>query len=204
MKIKVCGITNLEDALLCESNGADLLGFIFYERSKRFINFADAKKIIKKISLFTLKVGVFVNETADYINSAVNQLKLSAVQLHGDESEELAEKIDAPVIKSFRINEEFNFNKIGNYKNITPLLDTFSNSEYGGTGRSFNWENIPNELRPKIILAGGISIKNIEEVYFKIKPLAVDLSSSLEIEPGKKDESKVKEFFQKVNQLRRQ
>jgi phosphoribosylanthranilate isomerase len=202
LKVKVCGITNLNDALLCESGGADLIGFIFYEKSKRFINFEEAKQIIKKLSLFTLKVGVFVNESAHKINQAADELRLNAVQLSGDENPELTDKIEAPVIKGFKVKEGFNFENINLYKNVTPLLDTFSDSEFGGTGKSFHWLIIPEKIRSKIFLAGGISIHNIEEVYRNIKPLAVDLSSSLENEPGRKDEIKVKDFFKKINQLR--
>jgi phosphoribosylanthranilate isomerase len=202
LKVKVCGITNLNDALLCESSGADLIGFIFYEKSKRFINFEEAKQIIKKLSLFTFKVGVFVNESAHKINQAAEELRLNAVQLSGDENPELTDKIEAPVIKGFKVKEGFNFENINRYKNVTPLLDTFSDSEFGGTGKSFNWQIIPEKIRSKIFLAGGISIHNIEEVYRNIKPFAVDLSSSLENEPGRKDEIIVKDFFKKINQLR--
>jgi phosphoribosylanthranilate isomerase len=202
LKVKICGITNLEDALLCESSGADLLGFIFYEKSKRFINFAEAGQIINKLSLFTIKVGVFVNESVDLINSIVNRIKLNAVQLHGEESPDIIDKIEAPVIKSFRVKDKFNLEVINQYKNVVPLLDTFSDSEYGGTGKSFNWEIIPKEIHSKIIVAGGISINNIEEVFNKINPIAVDISSSVEKRPGKKDELKVKDFFIKINQLR--
>jgi phosphoribosylanthranilate isomerase len=202
LKVKVCGITNLNDALLCESSGADLIGFIFYEKSKRFINFEEAKQIIKKLSLFTIKVGVFVNESAHKINQAAEELRLNAVQLSGDENPELTDKIEAPVIKGFKVKEGFNFENINRYKNVTPLLDTFSDSEFGGTGKSFNWQIIPEKIRSKIFLAGGISIHNIEEVYRNIKPFAVDLSSSLENEPGRKDEIIVKDFFKKINQLR--
>ncbi|MCX6149453.1 MAG: phosphoribosylanthranilate isomerase [Ignavibacteriales bacterium] len=203
MKVKICGITNLNDALLCEASGADLLGFIFFNKSKRFINFAEAIQIIKKLSLFTIKVGVFVNESPELINSIVSQLKLNAVQLHGNETPELAAKIEAPVIKSFSVKDNFNFDAINEFKNITPLLDTFSNIQYGGTGKSFNWKIIPKNIRTNIILSGGISYRNIEDVIKEVNPIAVDLSSSLESEPGKKDEIKVKEFFNKINQIRR-
>lgn len=202
MKVKVCGITNINDALLCESTGADLLGFIFYEKSKRFINFESAGLIINKLSFFTSKVGVFVNESADKINSVVDLLRLNAVQLSGNEDPALANKIAVPVIKSFRINENFDFDSINLFSNVTPLLDTYSASEYGGTGKRFNWNIIPEKIRSKIFLAGGISVQNIEEIFFSIKPFAVDLSSSLENKPGRKDSVKVREFFKKINQLR--
>ena len=202
MKVKICGITNVEDALLCESLVADALGFIFYKRSKRFIAPETAGKIISELSPFTLKVGVFVNETAEEINEISKEIKLNAVQLHGEESPEIISKINLPVIKSFRIKNGFDFSILKRFENIPFLFDTYSEKEYGGTGKIFNWELIPGELRNKIILSGGVSINNIEEIYKKIKPAAVDLSSSLESGPGRKDSEKVKEFFKKINYLR--
>lgn len=203
MKIKTCGITNLEDALLCESEGADALGFILYKKSKRYIQPKLVKKIISHLSPLIMKVGVFVNEHPDFINETAAYLNLNSVQLHGEESPEIARKINLPVIKSFRINNEFDFSILQKYSDISFLLDTYSDSDYGGTGKTFNWELIPGEIRGKIILAGGVSIDNIENIFNNIKPAAVDLSSSIESEPGKKDKAKVKEFFKKINYLRR-
>jgi phosphoribosylanthranilate isomerase len=203
IKVKTCGITNLEDALLCESAGADALGFIFYKKSKRYIEPGSFKGIIKHLSPFIMKVGVFVNEHSDFINDTAADLNLNAVQLHGEESLETVKKINFPVIKSFRINNGFDFSILEKYPGVSFLFDTYSKIEYGGTGKVFNWELIPNELKCKIILAGGISINNIDDIFNNIKPAAVDLSSSLEAEPGKKDKEKVKEFFKKINHLRR-
>jgi phosphoribosylanthranilate isomerase len=202
LKVKICGITNAEDALLCESLGANALGFILYKGSKRFIEPDAAAKIISALSPFSLTVGVFVNSSSDEINSIGNRIKLNVVQLHGEESSDIISKINLPVIKSFRINNGFDFSLLKKFGNVSYLFDTYSEKEYGGTGKTFNWELIPDELRNKIILSGGISINNIEEVYKKINPAAVDLSSSLESEPGKKDSDKVKEFFKKINNLR--
>ncbi len=203
VKIKVCGITNLEDALISEECGADAVGFIFYKNSKRFIEPESAKEIICSLSPFTMKVGVFVNESPDFINETAKNLGLNAVQLHGEEEPELINKISYPKIKSFRINNDFDFSKLNEYSNTAFLFDTYSTSEYGGTGKPFDWRLIPGELKNKIILAGGISINNIEEIVNLIKPAAVDLSSSLESEPGKKNKEKVYEFFNKINYLRR-
>ncbi len=202
MKVKICGITNLEDALLCESLGADALGFIFYKGSKRFVEPEAAGKIISELSPFTLKVGVFVNSSSEEINKTAKEIRLNAVQLHGKESPEIISKINLPVIKSFRVKNGFDFSILKRFENISFLFDTYSEKEYGGTGKTFNWELIPDDLRGKIILSGGISISNIEEIYRNIKPAAVDLSSSLESEPGKKDGEKIKEFFKKINYLR--
>ena len=204
MKVKICGITNLDDALLCESSGADALGFIFYRQSKRYIDFGDASYIVKRLSFFTNKVGVFVNEKEDMVNFLAEKLKLTGVQLSGDESPEYVQRMNCQVIKSFRISNNFDYGIISNYKYTTPLLDTYSKNEYGGTGETFNWDSIPESLLRKIILAGGVSEKNIEEIFCKYNPLSVDLSSSLEVKPGKKDEEKVKSFFNKINKLRSQ
>ena len=202
LKVKTCGITNLEDALLCESEGADALGFIFYKKSKRYIEPDSVKEIISRLSPFTMKVGVFVNDSPDLINKTADYLCLNAVQLHGEESPEIISKIFTPVIKSFRIYSGFNFSILENYSNSYFLFDTYSNAQYGGTGKAFNWQLIPEELKNKIILAGGISKDNIEDIFYNIKPAAVDLSSSIESEPGKKDKKKVKEFFKKINNLK--
>lgn len=198
MIVKICGITNLEDALFCERSGADMLGFVFYNKSKRYVSFDSAKKIIEVLSPKTKKVGVFVNLPVEIVNSYAEKLKLNAVQLHGDETPEYSFQINHPVIKSFRINERFNFSTLGQYKNAMSLLDAFSNNQYGGTGKKFNWEVIPDRLKSQIILAGGISAGNIKFIQDNIKPYAVDLSSSLESEPGKKDHKKVTEFFSSI------
>lgn len=202
MKVKICGITNVEDALLCDSLGADALGFILYKGSKRLVEPDIAEKIISELSPFTLKVGVFVNSSSEEINKTAKEIKLNVVQLHGEENPDIISKINLPVIKSFRINNGFDFSLLKEFGNVSYLFDTYSGKEHGGTGKTFNWKLIPDKLRSKIILSGGISINNIEEVYKEIKPAAVDLSSSLESKPGKKDNEKVKEFFKKINNLR--
>lgn len=195
MKIKICGITNLEDALLCESLGADAIGFIFYSRSKRYVTPESAKEIVKQLSAFTIKVGVFVNETPEIINQISKMVGLNFAQLHGDESPQLVEEINLPVIKSFRIDGKFDFEVLNNYQNCYYLLDTFSESDYGGTGKTFDWKLIPDRLKSKIILSGGISSSNIQKLKQEINPYAIDVSSSLEEFPGKKSENKLKEFF---------
>jgi len=202
LKVKICGITNADDASFCEEAGANALGFIFYEKSKRFINPDEAAKIISKLSPFTAKVGVFVNSSTQEVNKIAGKIKLNAVQLHGDETIDNVSEIDFPVIKSFRINEQFDFNILKDFKNISYLFDSYSKDEFGGTGKKFNWHLIPKELEGNFILAGGISIENIEKIFSEIKPKAIDVSSSLEISPGIKDHKKVKDFFNKINSLR--
>ena len=156
----------------------------------------------QKLSAFTLKVGVFVNETEDEINRIAATAKLNLIQLHGDEKPEMISKLMLPSIKSFRIEEGFNFSTLEEYPCTNFLFDTFSQNEFGGTGKTFDWNIIPPSLRKRVIIAGGVSEKNVEEIFTKINPYAVDVSSSLEISPGKKDHDKMECFFQIINQLR--
>lgn len=195
MKVKICGITNIEDALLCEKLGADALGFIFNEKSKKHLQPNSARDIIKMLSPFTLKVGVFVNEIPENINVISKLAGLNIVQLHGDETPQQIAEINLPVIKAFRINEDFDFNVIDDYKNCYFLFDTYSSKQFGGTGKTFNWNIIPKHLKSKIILSGGISSSNIQRIINEVNPYAVDVSSSVEEYPGKKSEMKLKEFF---------
>lgn len=203
IRVKVCGITNLEDAKLCCHLGADALGFIFYERSKRNIDFEDALSIISDLPAFVSKVGVFVNEQADTINHIAQSVGLTHVQLHGNEDQHFISKVNHPVIKALRVNDNFDFTTLKSFSGCTILLDTFSDKEIGGTGLTFDWNKIPQSTRSKVILAGGISVKNIEEIFTKIKPQAVDISSSLESDSGRKDEKKLQEFFGVINSLRK-
>lgn len=201
VKVKTCGITNIDDAKFCVDCGADALGFIFYKKSKRYIEPESAKRIIDQLPFFVFKVGVFVNENLEKVNSIANEIGLNSVQLHGDESLDYCEKVSYPVIKAIRVDDKLNKN-LERYSNYTILLDSKDEKEYGGTGKRFDWEIIPQSKRNKIILAGGVSEDNIEEIYRTISPQAVDLSSLLESEPGIKDHEKVKSFFIKLNNLR--
>lgn len=187
---------------MCEAYGADALGFIFYNESKRYIELNKAIKIVRELSPFTMKVGVFVNETPELINKVAANIHLNTVQLHGEESPETVNKILFTVIKSFRITETFNFSILSEYNNCGFLFDSFSTRNYGGTGKSFNWEKIPGKIKNDIILSGGISEKNIKHIVEKIRPQAIDISSSLEKSPGKKDENKVRNFFLLFKSLR--
>ncbi|MGQ9797959.1 MAG: phosphoribosylanthranilate isomerase [Ignavibacterium sp.] len=198
MKVKICGITNLADALLCESCGADAIGFIFYVGSKRQIMPNEAAEIVKQLNPLTIKVGVFVNENPVLINQLVRDIGLNMVQLHGNETPEEISLINVPVIKAFRVNDNFDFTILHHYSNSYLLLDSYKEEEFGGTGKSFNWQLIPEQLKSKIILAGGINSDNIDLIFRQIKPQAIDVSSSLEQYPGKKDKQKVIQFFNKI------
>lgn len=200
MKIKICGITNLEDALYATECGANALGFIFYKKSKRYISPQNASLIISNLPPFVFSVGVFVNEFEETVNTISKEIKLNAVQLHGSENKNYIDKINLPVIKAFRINNNFIWDIINEY-NCNLLLDSNIENEFGGTGVKFDWDLIPFKLRSKIILAGGIDESSLPKIITKIKPAAIDLSSSLEDFPGKKNHLKMKRFFEIYNDL---
>lgn len=203
MKIKICGITNYNDAKLCIDLGADAIGYIFYEKSKRYIEPKTVKEINNGLPAFVIKIGVFVNANVKEINKISKEAKLNVVQLHGDENQSIISQVDLPVIKAFRIDNDFNFDLLNKYENCSYLLDSFHVKEFGGTGLKFNWNKIPREIKNKIILAGGISIDNLENIFNKISPYAIDVSSSLENKPGEKSHDKLNKFFKKYNELRK-
>lgn len=202
MKIKICGITNIEDALLCEKSGADSLGFVFYKKSRRYISPEDAGRITNALSAFTTRVGVFVNESPEEINQIVNLAGVNLAQIYTLENKYDLAKICYPVINAFRIKAFFNYSALNRFRDNYLLLDSYSKTGFGGTGKKFDWSKIPLDLRDKIILAGGISENDLEEIFEFVSPFSIDVSSSLEMAPGKKDSEKVKSFFDKFNRLR--
>jgi phosphoribosylanthranilate isomerase len=200
VKIKVCGITNIEDALFCEVCGADALGYVFYPESKRYIDPEKAAEISRVLSPLTMKVGVFVNATAEEIYKTFETAKLNLAQLHGDEPADFVNNLKVPAIKVFHVDEKFNYDRMEVYNSGYFLLDTRS-AEYGGTGSSFNWSKIPVELRDHAIIAGGVSASNVEKIFHEVHPYGVDVSSSLESSPGKKDKKKVEIFFKTIRNI---
>jgi len=203
VKIKICSITNIEDALAAETLGADAVGFIFYEKGKRYVAPETVRGITNVLSPFTIKVGVFVDESSEIINTKSKLAGINVVQLHGNQKQDIINSVSLPVIKVFRVDNNFDYKMIDQYNGCSILLDTYSKKSYGGTGKQFDWEKIPAKIRNNVILAGGISLENIESIFKNINPAAVDLSSSLEITPGKKDKKKMEKFFNKINEFRR-
>lgn len=203
-KIKICGITNLSDALYAVELGVDALGFIFSE-SPRKIEPAQAKKIIAQLPPFVSAVGVFVNETLSLVTEIAQFCSLNAIQLHGDENPEYCfSLLPFKIIKAFRIGVEDDLKKLLEYKEVTNcfLLDSFvCGANYGGTGISFNWKlakKAKEIVNKRIILAGGLTPENVKEAIQMCRPYAVDVCSGVEEKPGKKDFTKLKEFVEAV------
>jgi phosphoribosylanthranilate isomerase len=199
--VKICGITNLEDALLSVKFGADALGFNFYEKSPRYISPEKAREIVEQLPREVLKVGVFVNESLGEICKIAETAKLDAIQLHGEETPEFAGELKAKtnleIIKAFRVSENFKPEDVLQYEVDAVLLDAYSRHEHGGTGETFDWEIAKKvqEIFPKMYLAGGLSHENITKANYEVRPFAVDACSCLEIKKGKKDKVNLINFM---------
>jgi phosphoribosylanthranilate isomerase len=203
MKIKICGITNLQDALYCEQKGVDALGFVFYEKSKRYIDYETAYKIINKLNPFTIKVGVFVNKSANEINEIVKITGINIAQLHGDEKYEDYKEVCIPILKAIRVKDKLSIKEIQEWQNCRILLDTYNKESYGGTGKMFDYNIIPEEVFRNSIIAGGINYDTIDKILTKeILPAGIDVSSGVEKYEGKKDYEKIDLLISKINERR--
>jgi phosphoribosylanthranilate isomerase len=199
VRVKICGITSVEDALQAVQAGADALGFVFYERSPRNIDPLMAANIISELPPFVQAVGLFVNADAGFVNDTADRCRLDLVQLHGDEPPDYCAKIRRRVIKAFRVRDASSLAPVRDYRVAGILLDAYSPGAFGGTGLSFNWElaGIAREFGP-VILAGGLAPDNVREAVERVAPYAVDVSSGVELSPGKKDPEKVREFIKRA------
>lgn len=198
MKVKICGITSIEDALLACDYGAAAIGFVFYKKSPRYIAPEDAIKIIERLPLFVATVGVFVNESVDYINEIINLTKIDYVQLHGNESIDTVLKFGRKAIKAFRIKDVSSIEEINRSGLNFVLLDSYTDS-YGGSGKEFD-HALLKKLSPtiKFILAGGINPDNVCDLIQLCNPYAIDVSSGVEISPGKKSREKLSLLFERI------
>lgn len=199
IRIKICGITNLEDALAAVEAGADALGFVFFERSPRNITSEQAAGIIRCLPPFVQTVGLFVNEDLAVVNATADRCGLDVVQLHGEETPEFCAGVKRRVIKAFRVIDFSSLDQIKNYVVAACLLDAWCPTAHGGTGKTFNWEIAAAASADKcIILAGGLTPENVAEAVKAVGPHAVDVSSGVESTPGRKDLQKLQQFIESV------
>jgi len=189
-KVKICGITNIEDALYAANAGADALGFVFYSKSPRFVKPQIAKKIIKQLPPFVKTVGLFVNESADTINSYAKELGLDIAQIHFEVDEDFFCQIKVATLPVIRVQSRKDLFK---FPNRYKIVDSYSKS-YGGSGKRLNLEWFDGLDCSKIILAGGLNEQNVEQTL-KYGFYGVDVSSGVEATYGKKDFKKVKQFI---------
>ena len=202
VRIKICGITNLEDALLATGFGANALGFIFYAKSPRSVEPEAAREIIRQLPPFVLSVGVFVDEEAGVVQELAARVGLDWVQLHGQESPEYCRSLGRRVLKGFRIKDEDSLEELQTYRGAVQafLLDTYKKGQTGGTGETFDWElaRKAQDYGP-IVLAGGLTADNVAQAVAAAQPQAVDVASGVEAAPGKKDPEKLRAFFRAVS-----
>jgi len=199
VRIKICGITNLDDALVATELGADAVGFVFYEKSPRYINPKTAALIIRELPPFVATVGVFVNEPPERVVDVAREAGVGCVQLHGDETPEYCASLGLRAIKALRVKDASVLNMLRSYSVSGILLDTYRKGVPGGTGETFDWEIAAGAAGAgRIILSGGLTPENIREAIRKVGPYAVDVSSGVETSPGKKDHEKLRKFFEQV------
>jgi phosphoribosylanthranilate isomerase len=200
IKVKICGITNIDDAVAAVDFGADALGFVFFKKSPRYISHVDSAAIINKLSSFTTTIGVFVNEKPEQVEKIINLTHIDAVQLHGNEPPEMCD-ISRRVIKAIRVKSLESLDPLINYKDKVSafLLDTFTPDILGGTGQIFNWDiAVYAKQFSRIILAGGLTPDNVAAAIRRVRPYGVDVSSGVESKKGKKDHKKMKSFIERA------
>ena len=196
-QVKICGITNKEDALQAAGCGAAALGFIFYPPSPRYIKPADARKISSVLPDDLVKVGVFVNEKKEEIKRVMKYCGLDMIQLHGDESPEYCQDFPASlIIKAIELKDDDDLNRALNYDVAALLVDSRHAGLYGGTGRKANWDLACRiKINKPLILSGGLNEGNLAEALQTVAPAALDINSGVELSPGKKDHAKLAQIF---------
>jgi phosphoribosylanthranilate isomerase len=202
-KVKICGITNHQDALAAIDMGADLLGFNFYPDSPRYLEPKKAADIINKLPGFIDIVGVFVNSSIDEIHEITALCQLDWVQLHGDEDPQFCRSFlshDVKTMKAIRVKDKTDIHKVDSYFTDAVLLDAFDPEKYGGTGVTFDW-NIIGHMNKRVFLAGGIHPDNAAAAV-GLGVYGIDVCSGIEDRPGKKDHGKMKELFTNIQHLR--
>ena len=197
VKVKICGITNIEDARHAVEFGADALGFVFYSKSPRYVKPEDAARIICALPRKIKKIGVFVDALPRTIRRIAKACGLDMVQLHGNESAQSCGKCRPyPVIKAFRVRRQFDPDVCRKYKTAAYLFDAYSPKKFGGTGAAFDWSILSKKrFTRRIFLSGGLNSRNVSKAIRAARPDWVDASSSLESFPGKKNSRKVAAFI---------
>jgi len=204
IKIKICGITNLDDALAAAGAGADALGFNFYKKSPRYIEPEKAAEIISQLPPLIMPVGVFVNEREEKIREIQALTCMQAVQLHGDESPEFCQRFGNRVIKACQVKDKESLKHMAHYRVGAFLLDSYHDSLRGGTGATFDWHlAVVAKTFGRVILAGGLTPENVAEAVKLVQPYGVDVAGGVEKEKGIKDHAKLKKFITEVRRASR-
>ena len=199
-RIKICGITSVEDALAAARLGADAIGLVFYPPSPRYVEVEQAAEIAAALPPFVTTVALFVNADEQIIADVVSRVRIDLIQFHGNECKDYCGLHQRPYIKAVRMSDDVDLDKLLNDFSQARglLLDTYKAGVPGGTGEQFNWDRVPAHLADKIILAGGLTPENVKDAVAQVHPYAVDVSGGVESAPGKKDTEKMARFIEAV------
>ncbi len=199
-RVKICGITSLEDALCAVQHGTDAIGLVFYKESPRYVSMEVASAIIAALPPLVSVVGLFVNATKAEIEMVLAQVRLDVLQFHGDESVTDCAQFNLPYFKAIRVKPDTNLLQYAtDFSDAKALLlDAYSDAAYGGTGQVFDWKLIPPNLPRPIVLAGGLTPENVGDAIKQVQPYAVDVSGGVEQSKGIKDAAKIAAFMQGV------
>ena len=203
VKVKICGITNYDDAMAAIDMGADLLGFNFYSKSPRYVTKEQAEKIIGRLPAFVDTAGIFVNASIEEIHATNSVCDLDWVQLHGDEDPSFCEALlshNVKTMKAIRVKDQRDIESVEGFFTDAILLDAFNPEKYGGTGLTFDW-NIIGHINKRVFLAGGINPDNAAKAI-ELGVYGIDVCSGIEAEPGKKDHAKMRKLFDNIQYLR--
>lgn len=202
-RIKICGVTRVEDALCAARAGADAIGLVFYAASPRLVTLDQATMISSALPPFISTIALFVNAPRNEIDKTISHLRPSMLQFHGDETAPYCAQFGVPFLKAIRVGSGTTAADLLEYVETfheasALLLDTLSANVYGGSGESFNWKVIPNAMRSRIVLSGGLKADNVADAIRMLRPWAVDVSSGVEIKTGVKDHAQIEKFIEEV------
>ena len=202
-RIKICGITRVEDALAAANSGADAIGLVFYERSPRHVSVAQAVQLAAALPPFVSVVGLFVDADAAFVREVLAQVPLDVLQFHGDETPEYCAQFTMPYLKAIRVKAGVDLIQCASdfYGARGLLLDAHVEGIPGGTGTAFDWTLIPKNLPLPVILSGGLDAGNVAAAIKQVRPYAVDVSSGVEAAKGIKDAAKITAFINEVNNI---
>ncbi|MBV1879353.1 MAG: phosphoribosylanthranilate isomerase [Pseudomonadales bacterium] len=198
-RIKICGITNIDDANAAIDAGVDALGFVMYAKSPRYITVEAAMELVEKIPPFVTTVALFVNESSEFVNRVLDQVSFDLCQFHGDESDQYCRQFKKPFLKAIRVKKDMSLQQVVDEypSSHGVLLDTYVPGNYGGTGESIDWQALPT-LRNKVVLAGGLEPNNVAAAISLVNPYGIDVSSGVEAQQGRKDINKIRDFVNAV------